>query len=881
MAKICPNCGEKVSDDARFCSSCGIDIEAALREDAKPTKEQRKIARRLAKERAKEHKNRGDDLSSRLRAEKKQQAKKGESQKEARRRAKTVQDCIGFENIWPDGVAMVEEGLFAQTIYVPDVNFRAARPDEQDRIWNLLCSFYNSFTPEVTVQLTILNRVTDASNRFDEIKLPHTGKPYEDGLVDDYNDMLKLQVAKVGRNEIVRQRYFTFSMPALDHDSALVSLSSVVNSALDLIEQMGSRAHVLNGSEYLALVGYMMRPEDNVDYDLAELDASGIDVKDAISPTGLDFTPDGTSGKNDAWKAGASVGKDRNGVVTSDLWYQTLQFRDPFPATMDPTVLGALIALPINMVLTIQVHPTEQAEAINLVQKKLSFMKSQEAHEGKAAAKEGLDPVVSRSITLTQNLSEGTDVLDALMNRNEKLFTTTMLITTWDRSRANLGEKSFQIAQEANKKIFHLAVPKFQLRDAMNTMLPFANDYMAWNRKLLTTELATFLPFVTQEISDKGGVFYGNNKLSGNMIILNRKRLAAPMGWIMGKPGSGKSFAAKQEIFDTAIAHPDDDIFVIDPKGEYAYLTEKLGGQVIDLAADSTSHINPFDLSDAYAPDGTDPMVFKSAFVTSLIAALIGEKSMTPRMLSLIDKNVAISYEYVKRNRPGHMPTLYLFWNLLKANHDELADELRAALEIYVTGTLKTFAFESNVDINRRIVDFNMKRLNGNLRLFGQLVAVDAVWNRTTRNHEEGKRTWIYIDEAQNFFDSKTALEYFTKYWAEGRSYGLIPTGITQNADRIVHHEEAKHMFSNSEFVELLSQAPNDLIDIQNLFNLSDQQASAIKNSRPGEGLLIAGGSVIPFRNEFPKDTALYDIMDTDPNAAEEKRRQSRAGGRL
>ena len=173
-----------------------------------------------------------------------------------------------------------------------------------------------------------------------------------------------------------------------------------------------------------------------------------------------------------------------------------------------------------------------------------------------------------------------------------------------------------------------------------------------------------------------------------------------------------------------------------------------------------------------------------------------------------------------------------------------------------------------------------MKRLQGNLRLFGQLVATDAVWNRTTRNHEEGKRTWIYIDEAQNFFDSQAALDYFTKYWAEGRSYGLIPTGITQNADRIIHHDEAKHMFSNSEFVELLSQAPRDLIDIQALFNLSDEQVSHVKSSAPGQGLLIAGGAVIPFRNEFPRNTRLYEIMDTDPNAAEEKRREARQRGR-
>lgn len=871
MAHTCPNCGTAAQDGQKFCGACGYALADGGK--AKPTKEQKKRAKQIKKERAKAHKNQGRELGQRIREEQRARAKRASSQKAARRRAKTVQDALGFETIYPDGIALVEDGLYSQTVYVPDVNFRAARPDEQDRIWNLLCNFYNSFSSDVSVQLTILNRVTDASNRFDEIKLPYTKNAHENQLVDDYNDMLKKQVAKVGRSEIIRSRYFTFSVPAPDKERAAVSLASVMNSALGTLTEIGCRAHVLDGNEYLEFVEHITRPEDVVECRLTDCEAQGIDPKDLACPSSLNFAPDGTVGKNDAWEMGASPRRMEDGSLSSSLWYQTLQFRDPFPASTDPSILGSIVGLPINMVLTIHVHPIAQADAINTIQKKLSFMKSQESHEGKAAARQGLDPVVSRSILLTQNLSEGTDMLDALLNRNERMFTTTISVTTWDRTREGLAEKSFQIAQEASKRIFQLSVPRYQLRDSLNTILPFANDYLAWNRKLLTTELATFLPFVTQEISDKGGVYYGNNKLSGNMIILNRKKLAAPMGWIMGKPGSGKSFAAKQEIFDTAIAHPDDDIFIIDPKGEYAWICETLGGEVIDLSADSQSHLNPFDLSSSYSPDGSDPIIFKSAFVTSLISSLIGERDMSPKMLSLIDRTVAQSYAYMEKRNPGVMPTLTVFWQLLNRNQDPLAQDLAAALDIYVNGSLKTFAYPSNVNMRNRIVDFNMKRLQGHLRLFGQLVATDAVWNRTTQNHDEGKRTWIYIDEAQNFFDSQAALSYFTKYWAEGRSYGLIPTGITQNADRIIHHEEAKHMFSNSEFVELLSQAPNDLIDIQALFNLSDEQAGNIKNTPPGEGLLIAGSAVIPFKNEFPRDTALYDIMDTDPNAAEEKRR--------
>ena len=879
MPKVCRNCGSILEKEFSFCPKCGYPADAEM-QAPKPTRAQRKAAKLIRKQHAKEEANRGKDLSERIRQEQKAHAQKLSSQRQARRKAKTIQDALGFENIYEDGIALVEDGLYAQTIALPDVNFQAARPDEQDRIWNLLGAFYNSFTPDVTIQLTILNRVSDAENRFEEIKLPYTGNHMEDQLVDDYNEMLKEQIAKVGQKEVVRGIYFTFSVAAADHASATVQLATIVRSALDQMSAIGSEGHPLNATEYMQLVGDLIRPEDGVTYDYGQTLAADIDIKDAVSPSMADFTPDGATGKNNVYCLGAKY-ELADEIASDRVWYQCLQFKDPFPAMADPNAIASIIRLPYSMCLTIYVHPTGQASTINYVQKKLSFMKTQEAHEGKAAAREGLDPVISRSITLTQNLAEATDTLDALLNRNERMFTCTIFVTTWHRDRTTLNEHAFRIAQEASSRLFVLHVPQFQNRDAMNSMLPFGNDYMAWNRKLLTTEISTFMPFVTQEISDKGGVFYGNNELSGNMILLNRKRLAAPMGWIMGKPGSGKSFAAKQEIFDTVIAHPDDEIMIIDPKAEYTLLTERLNGQVIDLAADSQAHLNPFDLSDAYSPDSPDPLIFKSSFVTSLIATLVGERSLTPKMLSIIDKTVSASYEYMRRTDPGTMPTLTIFWQLLGRLDDPDAHELYQALEMYVTGSLKTFAYTSNVNINARIVDFNMQRLQYNLRLFGQLVAVDAVWNRVAKNHQEGKRTWIYIDEAQNFFNSQSTIEYFTKYWAEGRSYGLIPTGITQNADRIIHHPEAKHMFSNSEFIELLSQAPNDLNDIQNMFNLSDEQASHITNSLPGQGLLIAGDAVVPFRNEFPKDTALYELMDTDPNAAEEKRREERNRRRM
>lgn len=821
---------------------------------------------------------RGKSLSARIRENERLAERRVEGQRSARRRAATVQDALGFEEIYEDGVAKVEDGLYAATVAFSDVNYVATTEQERSRIWRLLCELWNNFQAEWTAQLTLVNRVADASGRYEQVKLPYTGNGDEDHLVDDYNAMLRSCIAKAGTREIVRERYITMSTPCPDHEAASVSLSGMLTPTVATLERMGCKAHALDGNEYLTLVASMTRPDERVRCDLAEIESLGITQKDVVAPLSLDFTPDGTSGRNDSWRAGATLAKMPDGSLSDEMWFQALTFREPYPAIVTDRAFTDLLALPVPMVITMMVHPYEQSKAIQLLSKKVSFMKSEQAHEGRKAAREGLDPAMAQSLSLTQSLSEGEDFLDALVDRDEKLFSTCMQVTLWDRDRGRLEDSAFKVAQEASKRVFTLGVPRYQLRDCMNTALPFACDYMRWHRHLLTTEVATFQPFVTMEINDRGGTYVGQNTLSGNMILLARRRLTAPMGWVLGMPGSGKSFAVKQEIFQNFIANPTDNFYVIDPAGEYTHLVRELGGEVIDIAADSDSHLNLFDLNTSYSPSGGDPYVSKSQFVITTICALLGESELSAKMKSIIDKTVLTSYAWC-RKAGQTTPTLTTFYYLLRErgqqdpDYKALADEL----ERYVEGSLRTFSYPSNVDTRARLVCFNLKRLTGDLKLFGQLVTLDAIWNRTTMNQDRGVRTWCYIDEAHNFFKSEPALEWFTKFWSEGRKYLLIPTGITQNLDRVLEHEEAKHMFSNSDFVMALRQSENDAERLVKIFRLSEEQRNALLEAEPGQGLLIAARAVLPFRNQMPSDTRLYKLIDTDPNAVEAQAAMRRA----
>ena len=139
------------------------------------------------------------------------------------------------------------------------------------------------------------------------------------------------------------------------------------------------------------------------------------------------------------------------------------------------------------------------------------------------------------------------------------------------------------------------------------------------------------MPFKAQEIWDRGGVYYGQNAISKNLIVADRRQLLNGNAFILGVSGSGKSFSAKKEMVSLALS-TQDDIIVIDPESEYRPLIEGLGGQVINISATSPNHINAMDMEQGYG-DGENPVVLKSEFLLSLCEQLIGQASCPPRKI--------------------------------------------------------------------------------------------------------------------------------------------------------------------------------------------------------------------------------------------------------
>ena len=394
--------------------------------------------------------------------------------------------------------------------------------------------------------------------------------------------------------------------------------------------------------------------------------------------------------------------------------------------------------------------------------------------------------------------------------------------------------------------------------------VPIGVNNIEIKRGLTTSSTAIFVPFTTQELFQEGeSLYYGLNAVSNNMILCDRKQLKNPNGLILGTPGSGKSFSAKREITN-AFLTTTDDIIICDPEAEYFPLVDRLGGQVIKISPTSPHFINPLDINLNYSED-ENPLALKSDFVLSMCELIVGGKTgLEPIEKTIIDRCVRLVYrDYLADPEHAEMPVLQDLYELILKQPESEAVRIATALEMYVTGSLNVFNHRTNVDLNNRLICFDIKELGKQLKKLGMLVVQDCVWNRVTVNRAEKRSTRYYIDEFHLLLKEEQTASYSVEIWKRFRKWGGIPTGLTQNVKDLLSSREVENIFENSDFIYMLNQAGGDRQILAKQLNISPHQLSYVTNSGAGEGLIFYGNVIIPFVDKFPKDTMLYKIMTT------------------
>lgn len=818
----------------------------------------------------------------------------------------TMQKSIPYERVYADtnttgGIIEVKDGLFTKSYLIEDTSYSDCGDEEQEAILVTFEKFLNSFNAQYKYQITINNKNIDKKKFNDEIlmkmmndDLPLTDK--EGNIVYDEktkqpkmlqfdhlrmeNNEIYLTAMQEGRNNIRSEKYLTVAVEAIDIKDAINKFNGMeteMNITMKRINGVGlkpltveQRLEILHDIYNLGDEGLLSREtkvngltaDDGVPakaFDLTAIRRAGLTTKDIIGPTSFDFTP-------------------RDHMLIGNK-YARVMFLKTIPSQLSSTFLESLSTVPTNLVISVYYEPVPQEKAAAFASNQVTNIGGDVIKAQKSLAKAGVVSADLISPRLQTAQRDAAQMLDDITNNNKKLFHITLLIMIFADNKEDLKIYTEQVRTKAREIICSIDILTQQQERGLNAVLPLCNLNSIGELKahiVMTSETAAALqPFAAKDICHPGGIYYGINSQSKNIIMYNRMTAQNQNGVILGVPGGGKSFIAKSEMQQVFLSQPMSQIFIVDPEREYVVIAKRFGGQVIKIAPGASNHINPLDL-DITKEDGNEgsPLAEKIDYVISLVERMLGPNTVLPGFTrSIIDSVLQKLYEpYIAGLEERGLtidtdssPTLVDFYEELRRSPEDEARSLAQNIQMYCVGSQNLFASKTTVNANERFVVYDISDIGTNLQELGMQICLSDIWNRMIKNKGKGIRTWFYLDEFYLMLRMPRTAQYLQMVWKRARKWMGVPTGLTQNVTDLLNNEYGYGILATSEFAIMLNQAPSDRPVLAKLYNISDEQQEFFTNSAPGHGLLRCGSVKVPFSNTFPSDTELYNIMNTKP----------------
>ena len=672
---------------------------------------------------------------------------------------KSVQDAIPIRRLWPDGIFQFGS-KFSKTIRFSDINYAIASKEDKTSMFLGYSELLNALDTGSTTKLTINNKRLNRQDFEQKILLPRQDD-YLDDYRAEYNTMLMDKVTD-SSNSVVQERYITLSVHRKNIEEARTFFDRVTADVTARLSRLDAHSEELDAVERLRVLHDFYRTGEETEFhvDLRDLMRKGHSFKDSICPDSLEF-------KKDYFVMGDKYGR--------------VLFLKEYASYIKDSMISELTALNRTLMLSIDVIPVPTDEAVREMQNRLLGVETNVTNwQRRQNSNNNFSAVVPYD--LEQQRKETREMLDDLTTRDQRMMFAVVTLVHLADSKEELDSDTDALQSTARKHLCQLSTLNWQQADGLVTALPLGLRRIDALRTLTTEALAVLMPFKAQEVRDQGGVYYGQNVISKNLIIANRKELLNGNGFVLGVSGSGKSFTAKREMVNLALS-TDDDIIVIDPESEYRPLIEGLGGEVVNISATSPNHINAMDMEQGYG-DGENPVVLKSEFLLSLCEQLMGDRLLSAKEKSIIDRCTANVYrDYIREGYRGSVPSLQDFYAELLRQSEPEARDVALAIELFTEGSLNTFAKPTNVDTDARILCYDIRDLGKQLLPVGMLVVLDSVFNRVIRNRALGRNTWVYIDEIYLLFQHEYSANFLFTLWKRVRKYGACCTGLTQNVE--------------------------------------------------------------------------------------------------
>ena len=748
---------------------------------------------------------------------------------------KRVQDVIPIKCMWRDGIFLVGT-RYSKTFKFTDINYMVASQEAQKKLFLAYAALINSLDCGATTKITLNNRHLNRKNFADTV-LMKLKNDYLDYYRMEYNDVIMSKAT--GGNGIIQEKYVTVSVCKKNIEDARAYFARVGAELTARLAALGAKVTEMDATEKLRVLHDFYRSGEEVyfRFDAQDMMRKGHDFRDYICPD--------------------SVEKHSDYLMLGGKYARVIYLKD-YASFISDQLVTKLTDQSRSMMLSIDIIPVATDEAVREVERKMLGVETNITNwQRRQNANNNFSAIVPYD--MEQQRRETKEYMTDLTSRDQRMMLSVLTIVHLADTKAELDADTDALLKVAADHMCQMAVLRYQQLDGLNTALPIGTRKIDTFRTLTTESLAVFMPFKVQEIQEPGGIYFGENAISHNLILCNMKNLLNQSMMLLGIPGSGKSFFAKLLIVAIALSTKDD-IIILDPEGEYTPLVKALGGSVMCFAVGGSDWLNAMAMEEGYG-EGS-PVAFKSQFIMSLLKQ-IDPDGIRAHHKSIIDRCVALVLQDQKKT--GKVPTLCTLREKLLEQPEQEARDLALTMELYTSGSLNIFAHETNVDTKNRIQSYDIHDLGEELKQPGFVTITDAMINRVNYNWAHGKKTHIFVDEFHIAYENEYSGNFFTSAWRQFRKRNAAPCAITQNVEYMLDSVQASTMVSNSEFVVMLNQAESDQERLSKLLNISPEQMSYVNGSEAGCGLMRYGSALVPFVNRFPANTELYKLITTKP----------------
>lgn len=818
-----------------------------VRKRGEEVTEKENTKKRETRKKLKIDENYGDILSAK---QKKEIVKRIKTEK---KKVLSVQQTIPYDCMFKDGICRVGDHLYNKMIAFTDINYSIESDENRAAIFNGWCDFLNYFNPELRVQFCSSVLKINLEDLEKYVEFPSSGSNKD--LREEYTEILK-QSLKEGRNEYARVKYIVFGLDSTSLKQARQRLTVHEEQIRINLSQIGVHATVLNGSERLHVLRNMLRPEDFepfvFNYDL--VNKTGLQTVDFVSPTSLAFQP----------------GYFR---IAGKQWGQSC-FMQMVTESLDDNMLRKILEKDSNILFSVHLQSMNTEKAVKLLKNKLSEVEKMKVDEQTKASRKGYDMDILPPDLIAYN-KDVQRTLENVQSGDDRMFITSIVVTVIESSKKKLDDMLSLIQAIASQEGCQIKTLDYRQEQGFMSSLPLGIcTVRKIETKFMTRSVAGLIPFTTVELFQKRAeaLYCGQNQLTNNIIMADRKTLDNPNGLILGVPGGGKSFYCKKEFLNVCF-RTEDDIIICDPESEYGAVVKALGGTIVTISPTSDDYINPLELNTEYYDKPEKAVKDKVDFILSLMEQMIGGYAgLLPAELSVIDLSAFQMYmKYLAHPTKGTVPTLQTLQEEIVREDSTLTKDMEAAKSVankmnpFTVGSSNLFCHHTNVNTANRIVSFDIQGMGERLKKVAMLTVQDYVWSRVRNNRKKGKTTRYYMDEFHLLLRDEQTAKYTVENYKRFRKYGGIPTGITQNISDLLSSTQVSNIFSNCEYICMLKQKGQDKEILQSVLAIPDDALRFVTNNLRGSGLLYFGGNLIPFKDEFPENTKIYRLITTKP----------------